>query len=83
MGAPFVALCDEIIQYHGSCIGTALSGARYLCYRETVLEVCARVESVNLKPPPVSGSGLHESTSIASRKHLSGAVRSIVKALCN
>ena len=70
-----IALRDAVNQYQGSCIGTALSRAGHLCYLEGVLEVVARIESVNVKPPRLSGSGLHESTSITSRKHLSGRCR--------
>ncbi len=47
------------------------------------MEVCARIQSANVKPPRVSGSGLHESTSNTSRNHLSGVVRRAMKALCN
>ena len=83
MGAPFIAVCDVIKKYQGSCIATALSGAGYLCCCEGVLEVCARIQSLNVKPPRAVGSGLHESTSKTSRKHLSAVVRSAMKALCN
>ncbi len=83
MGTPFIVVCDVIKKYQGSCIATALSGAGYLCCCEGVLEVCARIQSLNVKPPRVAGSGLHDSTSNTSRKHLSVVVRSAIKALCN